>query len=107
MPHLTTPSPKQVILCGAILVAVVSLSGLASAKTTRTNQIQVKAKLIEIPGKFPPDDLYDYAYVLKYQVIGGTLDKKNDFRRALQAETEAHTDQRQNEKVCRWQAQAL
>src|SRR5262249_25085759 len=24
----------------------------------------------------PPDELYDYAYVMKYQVIGGPLDKQ-------------------------------
>lgn len=34
------------------------------------------AKLIKIPGKLPPDDLYDYAYVMKYLVIGGKLDKQ-------------------------------
>jgi hypothetical protein len=38
--------------------------------------IEVTAKLVEIPGKFPPDDLYDYAYVMKYQVQGGELDGK-------------------------------
>lgn len=31
--------------------------------------IEVTAKLIEIPGEFPPNKLYDYAYVLKYQVL--------------------------------------
>jgi hypothetical protein len=38
------------------------------------NQVEVTAKLVEIPGKFPPDDLYDYAYVMKYKVTGGKLD---------------------------------
>jgi hypothetical protein len=36
--------------------------------------ISVTAKLVEIPGKLPPDDLYDYAYVMRYQVVGGALD---------------------------------
>src|SRR5579859_5873545 len=38
--------------------------------------ITVTAKLVEIPSKLPPDDLYDYAYVMRYQVQGGPLDKQ-------------------------------
>jgi hypothetical protein len=37
----------------------------------------VTAKLVEIPSKLPPDDLYDYAYVMRYEVIGGPLDKSS------------------------------
>ncbi|MBW1807086.1 MAG: hypothetical protein JRJ19_01675 [Deltaproteobacteria bacterium] len=40
------------------------------------DQIDVTAKLVDIPGKFPPDDLYDYAYIMKYEVQGGKLDKQ-------------------------------
>jgi hypothetical protein len=29
----------------------------------------VTARLVEIPGVFPPNKLYDYMYVLKYQVV--------------------------------------
>jgi hypothetical protein len=39
------------------------------------DELNVTAKLVEIPSKFPPDDLYDYAYVMRYEVIGGPLDK--------------------------------
>jgi hypothetical protein len=38
--------------------------------------LEVTAKLVEIPSKMPPDDLYDYAYVMRYQVQGGELDKQ-------------------------------
>jgi len=38
--------------------------------------LEVTAKLVEIPSKMPPDDLYDYAYVMRYQVQGGALDKQ-------------------------------
>lgn len=38
--------------------------------------IEVTAKLVEIPAKLPPDDLYDYAFVMRYQVQGGALDKQ-------------------------------
>ena len=37
--------------------------------------ISVAAQLAEIPSKFPPDDLYDYAYVMRYEVTAGALDK--------------------------------
>lgn len=37
--------------------------------------VTVTAKLVEIPTKLPPDDLYDYAYVMRYEVIGGPMDK--------------------------------
>ncbi|MEE8408321.1 MAG: hypothetical protein V3T05_01825 [Myxococcota bacterium] len=36
-------------------------------------EVEVKAKLVEIPSKFPPVDLYDYAYVMKYEVVDGDL----------------------------------
>jgi hypothetical protein len=39
--------------------------------------ITVTAKLVEIPGKFPDDDLYDYAYVMRYVVVGGPMDKQS------------------------------
>lgn len=39
--------------------------------------VTVNAKLVEIPSKFPPDDLYDYAYVMRYEVQGGPLDKQS------------------------------
>lgn len=38
--------------------------------------VTVTAKLVEIPGKFPDDDLYDYAFVMKYVVEGGPMDKQ-------------------------------
>ena len=43
----------------------------------RDAPIIVTAKLVEIPGKFPEDDLYDYAYVMRYVVVGGPMDKQS------------------------------
>jgi len=40
-------------------------------------ELTVVAKLVEIPSKPPPDDLYDYAYVMRYEVVGGPLDKQS------------------------------
>jgi hypothetical protein len=42
-----------------------------------TAPLAVTAKLVEIPSKFPPDDLYDYAYVMRYEVIGGSMGGKS------------------------------
>ena len=54
------------------------LAVAASAKAGQTSKtLEVKAKLVEIPTEFPPDDLYDYAFVMRYRVIGGELDGKD------------------------------
>ncbi len=49
--------------------------GPSVAHSDDASILNVTAKLVEIPSKFPPDDLYDYAYVMRYEVIGGPLDK--------------------------------
>jgi hypothetical protein len=62
----------------AILVALLAVSSATPAARADTGEtIAVTAKLVEIPSKFPPDDLYDYAYVMRYEVIGGPLDKSS------------------------------
>jgi hypothetical protein len=38
-------------------------------EVTSLGTAEVTAQLVEIPGKFPPNDLYNYAYVLKYRVL--------------------------------------
>lgn len=69
------------------LLGLVALLGLAApalaepppppaAAPAPTAVVNVTAKLVEIPGKFPEDDLYDYAYVMKYVVEGGPMDKQ-------------------------------
>jgi hypothetical protein len=51
-------------------------SGIALRAQAEAPPLEVTAKLVEIPSKLPPDDLYDYAYVMRYQVQGGPLDKQ-------------------------------
>lgn len=63
---------RQAFLAAALLGSV-SLLPFAHAQAA---PIEVTAKLVEIPSKMPPDDLYDYAYVMRYQVQGGSLDKQ-------------------------------
>jgi len=38
-------------------------------EVTTLGTAEVSAKLLEIPSQFPPNDLYNYAYVLKYRVL--------------------------------------
>jgi hypothetical protein len=37
--------------------------------------VEVTAKLVEIPSQLPPD--HDYAYVMRYVVTGGPLDRRS------------------------------
>ena len=49
---------------------------------TTLGSVEVTGRLLEIPGEFPANDLYNYAYVLKYQVLEvhrGTVDAKEIF----------------------------
>jgi hypothetical protein len=38
-------------------------------QVTTLGSAEVTGRLLEIPGEFPPNDLYNYAYVLKYRVL--------------------------------------
>jgi hypothetical protein len=58
------------------VAALLVLSAATSARADSAAPLEVTAKLVEIPSKLPPDDLYDYAYVMRYQVQGGPLDKQ-------------------------------
>src|SRR5660397_222779 len=33
------------------------------------DSLVITARLIEIPGKFAPNDLYNYVYIMKYRVV--------------------------------------
>ena len=46
-------------------------------RVSAAEPIAVTAKLVEIPSSLPPDDLYDYAYVMRYEVVGGPMDKQS------------------------------
>jgi hypothetical protein len=58
-----------------VVTASLALGGAGSAFAAEES-VELVAKLTEIPSKFPPDDLYDYAYVMKYEVVGGPRDKQ-------------------------------
>jgi hypothetical protein len=56
------------------VILVLALVAFGSAFTSAAEPVVATAKLVEIPTKFPPDDLYDYAYVMRYQVTAGPLE---------------------------------
>jgi hypothetical protein len=60
-----------------LLLALGASAALAADPAGQpTTTIEVTARLQKIPGKFPADELYDYVYVMQYQVEGGELDKQ-------------------------------
>ncbi len=75
--HHPCPGRRSVL---AALTVSVALAVVAAASPARAegaaDPMVVTAKLVEIPTKLPPDDLYDYAYVMKYEIVGGPMDKQ-------------------------------
>lgn len=72
----TEQSKRRLARRALILGAAASLLGFDRLARAQTSELEVTARLVEIPTKLPPDDLYDYAYVMRYQVEGGALDKQ-------------------------------
>ncbi|MBI3180618.1 MAG: hypothetical protein HYZ28_00495 [Myxococcales bacterium] len=54
-----------------IALCLVALALAAPARAESAEELALTAELVEIPSELPPDDLYDYAYVMKYRVQGG------------------------------------
>jgi hypothetical protein len=73
MPHTKRERFSRKAFLATALLTSFSLLPFAHAEPA---PVEVTAKLVEIPSKMPPDDLYDYAYVMRYQVQGGPLDKQ-------------------------------
>ena len=57
------------LLPGLLLVACGQKAAGVDPEVTTLGSTEVTARLVEVPGPFPPNDLYDYAYVLKYRVL--------------------------------------
>jgi hypothetical protein len=69
--------PSHQLARRALLAALVLAVPAWSHGAAAAEPVVVTAKLVEIPAKFPPDDLYDYAFVMRYEVVGGPLDKQS------------------------------
>lgn len=60
----------------ALALLIAALTGCSKrpanevdTEVTTLGAAEVTAQLVEIPGPFPANDLYDYTYVLKYKVL--------------------------------------
>ena len=45
------------------------LANEVDKEVTTLGSAEITAQLVEVPEAFPPNDLYNYAYVLKYRVL--------------------------------------
>jgi hypothetical protein len=54
------------LLASTILLCILTTSSPAAEKT---DTLIVIARLIEIPGKFASNDLYNYVYIMKYLIL--------------------------------------
>jgi hypothetical protein len=75
-------------LAGTLLLALAAVSCGSKGPTgidkevTTMGTAEVTAQLLEIPDQFPPNDLYNYAFVMKYRVLQvhrGTIPTKEIF----------------------------
>jgi len=70
---------KQSIAFILALFAVTLFSFNAMANEGGGDTLVIKARIVEIPGTFPKNDLYNYVYVMKYRVlkvIEGTYEER-------------------------------
>ncbi|MBL8026478.1 MAG: hypothetical protein JNL74_08700 [Fibrobacteres bacterium] len=51
-----------------VLLSALLLAGMSQAATP-VDTLVVTARLVEIPGKFTPNDIYNYVYIMKYRVV--------------------------------------
>jgi hypothetical protein len=76
-PNLPGGRALRALTAAGLLLAVAGGAATPVHAAEGQTQLTVTAKLVEVPTQFPPDDLYDYAYVMRYQVIGGPMDKQS------------------------------
>jgi hypothetical protein len=73
---MTKTKPLRISRHAFMAAALLGTLSVLPSAHAEAAPLEVTAKLVEIPSKMPPDDLYDYAYVMRYQVQGGALDKQ-------------------------------
>lgn len=76
MSFATSPRRFARALLAAALGIVFIVPATAAAADKTAGKFAVTARLSKIEGTFPPNDLYDYAFVMKYVVVGGKLSGK-------------------------------
>jgi hypothetical protein len=66
-PAVNAPASKPVVK--PVKPANASAVKKASSPELTKDTLIMVARLVEIPGKFPPNDLYNYVFIMKYRVI--------------------------------------
>ncbi len=68
-------SLSRIVFAGYSVIALL-MTGCNKRAETRTvldlpmtGGLAVEARLVEIPGPFPANDLYDYVFIMKYRVL--------------------------------------
>jgi hypothetical protein len=70
------------MVCVAGLSACGKSEPASSPELSTNGTLEVTARLIDVGGKFPPNKLYDYVFVMKYHVLKvhrGTVEGENIF----------------------------
>jgi hypothetical protein len=65
----TTESVTPAAKPKAAKTAVAKSATTAPAKSIKADTLVITGRITEIPGKFPPNDLYNYVYIMKYRVL--------------------------------------
>lgn len=73
---MRTEQSKRILARRELILGAAAVLGFSGWAHAEASELEVTAQLVEIPSKPPPDDLYDYAYVMRYQAQGGALDKQ-------------------------------
>ena len=66
-PSLAAPVSRPVVT-PVKPVAATTVKASTSPVLSKDTLIII-ARLVEIPGKFPPNDLYNYVFIMKYRVV--------------------------------------
>jgi len=74
---MTSGSQRTLAQTVLVSILIAAPGGTAALAADPAPPLTVTAKLVEIPSKLPDDDLYDYAYVMRYVVEGGPMDKQS------------------------------
>lgn len=58
-----------VLMTGLVMVAGAAEGKKEAKAEGGVDTLVVTARLVEVPGTFPPNDLYNYVYIMKYRIL--------------------------------------
>jgi len=59
----------QWMIAACVAYFILGVPATIRAQDEKVDTVVMTAQIVEIPGKFVPNDLYNYVYVMKYRVI--------------------------------------